>query len=93
MMRHRALLFALFTAVSRVILCSAALTAGSPVDCAKHFNSIYQVNKSKKFKTTYLCYLLFLNTTDLHDMIETGVVARKSWLIIIDTKGNQVTNF
>ena len=56
MMGHRALLFALFTAVA-VNLCSTALTAENAVDCAKHFNSIYQVNKSKKkFKTTYLIF-------------------------------------
>ena len=61
MMGHRALLFALFTAVA-VNLCSTALTAENAVDCAKHFNSIYQVNKSKKLKTTSLCCVQFLNT-------------------------------
>ena len=75
MMGHRALRFALFTVVS-VILCSTARTAESPADCAEHFKSIYQVKKSKKFKTKYLCYLRSIFQDNFHDMTERGVAAR-----------------
>ena len=80
MMGHRALLFALFTAVA-VNLCSTALTAENAVDCAKHFNSIYRVNKSKKIQNN-ISLLYSISQYNFHDMTETGGVARrKSWLI------------